>query len=61
MFAPITVFYGNNGCGKSTLLSLIAQKIGAEGTDTYAYGQRYIDQFLSECSYGLHAIGNLAV
>lgn len=53
VFAPITVFYGNNGCGKSTLLSLIAQKIGAEGTDTYAYGQRYIDQFLFECSYGL--------
>ncbi len=52
-FAPITMFYGNNGCGKSTLLSLIAQKIGAKGVDIYAYGQTYIDKFLSECTYGM--------
>ncbi len=52
VFAPITIFYGNNGSGKSTLLNLIAQKIGADGFETYAYGQRYIDEFLAECSYG---------
>lgn len=53
VFAPITVFYGNNGCGKSTLLNLIAEKIQAEGSVSYAYGQNYINRFLAECSYGL--------
>ncbi len=53
VFAPITVFYGDNGCGKSTLLNLIAQKIGAEGYETYRYGQHYIDQFLRECRFTL--------
>ncbi len=51
IFAPITIFYGNNGSGKSTLLNLIAQKIGADGFETYAYGQKYIDEFLADCSF----------
>lgn len=53
VFAPITIFYGNNGCGKSTLLNLIAQKLNVNGFDTYAYGQGYMDEFLEECVYGL--------
>ena len=30
----ITIFYGSNGSGKSTLLNLIAEKIGAQRTNT---------------------------
>ena len=41
-FALSTDLYGDNGCGKSSLLNIIAQKIGAKGFETYAYGQRYI-------------------
>lgn len=51
VFSPITILYGNNGCGKSTLLNIIAQKIGAAGTETYAYGQNYIDAFVKECKF----------
>ena len=35
IFAPITIFYGNNGCGKSTILNLIAKKIQARGYEEY--------------------------
>lgn len=53
VFAPVTIIYGNNGSGKSTLLNVIAQKIGAGGCETYAYGQGYIDKFVRECKFGL--------
>ncbi len=54
VFAPITIFYGDNGCGKSTLLNLIAKKIQARGYEDFTYSQLGIDQFVSECtiSYG---------
>ena len=54
IFAPITIFYGNNGCGKSTLLSLVAKKIQARGYEDYTVSQLGIEQFVSECtiSYG---------
>ena len=51
VFAPITIIYGNNGSGKSTLLNIIAQKIGARGCETYAYGQDYINKFVRECKF----------
>ncbi|MGN0351819.1 MAG: AAA family ATPase [Roseburia sp.] len=51
VFAPITIFYGSNGCGKSTLLNLIAQKLGIEGAEQYAYGQNYINKYLDECAF----------
>lgn len=53
VFSPVTIFYGHNGCGKSTLLNLIALKLSIEGSETYAYGQKYIDKFLDECKYDL--------
>ena len=53
VFAPITIIYGNNGSGKSTLLNIIAQKVGARGCETYAYGQGYIDKFVRECRFGV--------
>ena len=54
IFAPITIFYGNNGCGKSTLLNLVAKKIQARGYEDYTVSQLGIEQFVSECtiSYG---------
>ena len=54
IFAPITIFYGNNGCGKSTLLNLVAKKIQARGYEDYTVSQLGIEQFDSECtiSYG---------
>ncbi len=51
VFTPITILYGDNGCGKSSLLNIIAQKIGAKGFETYAYGQRYIQKFVDECRF----------
>lgn len=51
VFSPVTIIYGNNGSGKSTLLNIIAQKLGARGCETYAYGQGYIDKFVRECRF----------
>ena len=48
IFAPITIFYGNNGCGKSTLLNLIAKKIQARGYEDFTVSQLGIEQFVSE-------------
>lgn len=33
VFAPITVFYGNNGSGKSTILNIIANKLKLKGKE----------------------------
>lgn len=52
IFAPITIFYGNNGCGKSTLLNLIAKKIQARGYEEFTVSQLGIEQFVSECIIG---------
>ena len=52
IFAPITIFYGNNGCGKSTLLNLIAKKIQARGYEDFTVSQLGIEQFVSECVIG---------
>jgi len=53
VFSPITVFYGSNGCGKSTLLNIIAQKLSLAGCETYAYGEKYMDEFTQECKFDL--------
>lgn len=53
LFSPITVLYGNNGSGKSTILNLIAAKLSLQGAERYVYGQRYIDEYLDECTYDL--------
>ena len=53
VFSPVTIIYGNNGSGKSTLLNIIAQKVGARGCESYAYGQGYIDKFVRECRFGV--------
>lgn len=56
VFAPITIFYGNNGCGKSTVLNLIAAKLAIAGYESYDMGdsgwsQSYIDRFVADCVY----------
>lgn len=57
VFAPITVFYGNNGCGKSTLLNIMAGRLGLKGREmptSNQYGTtNYCVRFEEECRYSL--------
>ena len=55
VFAPITVFYGNNGSGKSTVLNIIANSLelkGKEYATSNSFGMvDYCRTFSAECSY----------
>lgn len=57
VFAPITVFYGNNGSGKSTILNIMANKLelkGKEYATSNSFGNvDYCYQFSRECEYSL--------
>lgn len=55
VFAPITIFYGNNGSVKSTLLSIIANKLNLKGQEHLVLNScgiaNYWEKFVNECGY----------
>lgn len=57
LFAPITVFYGNNGSGKSTVLNVMANKLELKGREhaiSNSFGiVDYCYKFSEECAYTL--------
>ena len=57
VFAPITVFYGNNGSGKSTILNIMANKLelkGKEYATSNSFGTvDYCYNFSKGCAYTL--------